>query len=111
MDQSDNLRVNFTLSPAAKQGIEKLRDELNAKEPESADILSIGWGIHVTRSGEEIGGIVIGFYRKSEIREIARGIQRVSGVPFVFFTIPKYHRLFEGKVLDCTPDLHFYLRD
>lgn len=110
MPNADVLPVNFTLSSSAKAAIEELQAKCNAEEPNSAALLSIGWGTHRTGSGREIEGIAIGFYSQSVLPDVSYGIQYVSGVPFIYFTIQEYHGLFEGKILDYNVGKQFFLR-
>jgi hypothetical protein len=111
MGQSTLLRVNFTLSPAAKRAAEALRREYDARFPDDpAAVLSISWG-YVEGTDPYSGRVMVGYYQQSQLPDVAHGIQQVSGVKFVYFTIDKFHRLFEGKVLDHTDDRGFFLRE
>jgi len=111
MASSDLLRVNFTLSPAAKHAAEALRHEYDARFPDDpAAVLSISWG-YVEGVDPYSGRVIVGYYPNSQLQDIAHGIQEVSGVKFIYFTVEKFHRLFEGKVLDFADDRGFFLRE
>ena len=111
MTQTDVLQVNFTLSPAARTEIEHLMDKSNADQPGSAAVPGICWGLYHPNSGPQFGAVAIGFYDESQLPDIKHGIQEVSGLKFVYFTTPEYHKNFEGKVLDYTEKRQFFLRD
>jgi len=111
MTDTDILPVNFTISLAAKQEIEVIRRQWNEQLPDPAAVLSVSWGLFHFNSGEKSENVVISFYGESELSKISHGIQRVSDMDVVFFTIPEYHSKFEGKVIDHAPNRGFFLRE
>ena len=110
MSDSDFLRVNFTISDAAKREIENLRRLWNEKLPDPAGVLMVSWGFWHFNSGEKAENVLVSFYGQSQLPRVAHGVQRVSGIDLVFFTLPEYLPKFEGKVLDHTPERSFFLR-
>lgn len=111
MAQADLLPVNFTLSDAAKAAIEVFRAEYDARFPDNpAAVLSIGWG-YVEGTDPLKGRVIVNYYPQSQLADVAHGIQEVSGVKFIYFTVDRFHRLFEGKVLDQDAKQGFFLRD
>lgn len=44
------------------------------------------------------------------LAEVAHGIQEVSGVKLIFFTMEKYLSKFEGQILDHSDEQGFFLR-
>lgn len=104
------LRATFTISTAARQEIEKLRTDWNAQSDDPADVVMIGWGEIRPRNGAARECIVVSFYGSSQHEEIAPAIQQVSGLPVVFFTVPRHAPKFDGKVVDYQPKQGFYLR-
>ena len=112
MADSDLLPINFSLSDRAKTKIEAMRKEFDEHfSPDTAVAVMVGWGLFHLNSGEKSEDVVIGFYPRSQRDEIAHGMQVVSGMKVVFFTIPKYHARFEGKVIDYAPEQGFFLRE
>jgi hypothetical protein len=111
MQDTDILPVNFTISPSAKQEIEVIRQQWNEQLPDPAAVLSVSWGLFHFNSGERSENVVISFYGESELSKIAHGIQRVSDMDVVFFTIPAYHSKFEGKIIDHEANRGFFLRE
>jgi|SRR5689334_9542483 hypothetical protein len=103
-------RANFTISDAAKREIENLRRFWNENVSDPAAVAMVAWGHYNFNSGEKAEGVVISFYGESQLPTVARGIQHVSGIDVVFFTLPDYLPKFEGKVLDHTPERSFFLR-
>src|SRR3954452_23790375 len=104
--------AKFSISSAAKLAVDRLRAEYDARFPDDpAAVASVGWGIIVPDSGPRSERVVVGFYRRSQLEDVAHGIQHVSGVPLIFFTTPKYAPKFDGKVLDHANESGFFLRD
>jgi hypothetical protein len=111
MANSDLLPINFNLSDRAMAKIETMRKEFNEHSPTNPAVaLMVGWGLFYLNSGEKSENVVIGFYPESQLDEIAHGIQELSGMKVVFFTLPKYHAYFAGKVIDYAPERGFFLR-
>jgi hypothetical protein len=110
MTRADTLSVNFAISPAAKREIEIIRQQWNAKFSDPAAVLMVGWGLFHDDSGRGSENVVVSFYAKSQLPEIAHGIQTVSGIEVVFFTTPQHHSKFEGKIVDYAIDRGFFLR-
>jgi hypothetical protein len=111
MAENELLPINFSLSDRAKTKIETMRKEFDGHfSSDHAVAVMVGWGLFHLNSGEKSENVVIGFYPQSQLDEIAHGIQEVSGMKVVFFTIPKYHTYFEGKVIDYAPERGFFLR-
>jgi hypothetical protein len=106
---SDLLRVNFTIAPAAKAAIERLTREHDERFGR-AGAMAISWG-HREGADPLTGNVTLGFYSKAQLPEIERGIQEVSGVQFVYFTTDEFHPLFDGKVIDHSPERGFFLRE
>lgn len=75
-----------------------------------AAVLCVAWGIVVPHAGPRSEGVVVGFYQRSMLSEIADGIQEASGVELVFFTTEEHHGKFAGKILDFSPERRFFLR-
>ena len=111
MSDTDILRANFTISDAAKREIENVRRFWNENVPDPAAVLMVSWGFYHFNSGEKAQGVIISFYGQSELPRVAHGVQRVSGIDLVFFTLPEYLPKFEGKVIDHTPERSFFLRE
>jgi len=103
-------RVNFTISDAAKREIENLRRFWNENVPDPAAVVMVAWGHYSFNSGEKAEGLMISFYSESQLPMVAHGIQHVSGIDLVFFTLPEYLPKFEGKLIDHTPERSFFLR-
>lgn len=110
MTQSEILRANFTISEAAKQAIEQVRQEHDAQFPEPAVLLCVGWGFFTPQSGPGWENVVISFYTPVEFPDVAHGIQEVSGVKLIFFTLEEYLDRFAGKILDHSDDNGFFMR-
>jgi hypothetical protein len=111
MSDSELLRATFTISPAAISAAEALRKDYDARfSHDPAAILTVAWG-YVEGTDPFSGGVVMGFYPRSQAASVAHGIQEVSGVKLIYFTIDKFHPLFDGKVLDHAADRGFFLRD
>ena len=73
-------------------------------------MVMVAWGHYSFNSGEKAENVVISFYSESQLPMVAHGIQHVSGIDVVFFTLPEYLPRFEGKVIDHAPDRSFFLR-
>ena len=110
MNGTDILRANFTISNSAKREFENLRRFWNENVPDPAGVLVVSWGFWHFNSGEKAENVLVSFYGQSQLPKVADGIQRVSGIDLVFFTLPEYLAKFEGKVLDHTPERSFFLR-
>jgi hypothetical protein len=110
MSHTDILPANFTISSAAKREIEVIRRLWNAQFADQAGVLMVGWGLYRFNSGRKGEGVIVSFYGESQHSEIAHGIQQVSGMEVVFFTIPQYAAKFDGKILDHAPERGFFLR-
>ncbi len=112
MTSSGILPVNFTFSERAKEAAEMIRAEYDTRWPEDpAAVLCVAWGITVPNAGPRSETVVVGYYQRSMLADVAHGIQEVSGVKFVFFTTEEYHAKFAGKVLDFERDRGFFLRE
>lgn len=107
----DVLPANFTISDNAKIAIEDIRRDWNARFDDPAAVVWVAWGLFRPHAGEPFEDVVVSFYAQSQVAQNADGIQTVSGVDLVFFTIPEYHHHFEGKVLDFEAGKWFFLRD
>jgi hypothetical protein len=112
MPESEILRANFTISPVAKAAIERVRRDYDAQfGDDPAAVLSVAWGLFSHQSGHPSWeNVVISFYPRSMLAEVAHGIQEVSGVKLIFFTTEEYSHKFEGKILDHSEDRGFFLR-
>ena len=112
MPESEILRANFTISPAAKAAIERVRREYDAQSGDDpAAVLSVAWGLFSHQSGDpRWENVVISFYPRSMLTDVAHGIQEVSGVKLIFFTTQEYLHKFEGKILDHSDDQGFFLK-
>src|SRR5437763_8205801 len=99
MGDTDILRANFTISDAAKHEIENLRRFWNENIPDPAGVLVVSWGFWHFNSGEKAENVLVTFYGQSQLPKVADGIQRVSGIDLVFFTLPEYLPKFEGEVI------------
>jgi hypothetical protein len=111
MRNPDILPVNFTISAAAKTEIENLKRFWDAKSLDTAAVAMIGWGIFTSNTGRRSENVVVSFYGKSQLAQIAHGVQEVSGLAIVFFTTAEHHSKFESKVIDHAEDQGFFLRD
>jgi hypothetical protein len=108
----ENLPVNLTISAEAKKAAEKVRADYDAAHPtDPAAVLCVAWGVVIPVAGSRSENVVIGYYQKSMLRDVAHGIQETSGVKLVFFTTNEYHGKFAGKVLDFTVERGFFLRE
>lgn len=101
--------INFTISPSAWTEIDTIRAEYDAKFPEKADVIMIGWGTTMFHSGESIDGVVVGYYNTAERRHIAHGIQRLDGREVVFFATSETAAKFDGKTIYFERNRGFYL--
>jgi len=111
MPESEILRANFTISPAAKAAIERVRHDYDAEfSDDPAAVLVVGWGLFSHESGPRWANVVISFYPRSMLAEVAHGIQEVSGINLIFFTLKEYLHKFEGKILDHSEDQGFFMR-
>ena|SRR5215213_2378953 len=113
MTQSEILRVNFTISPAAKVVIERVRRVYDAQfADDPAAVLSVGWGLFSHQSGHpRWENVVISFYPRSMLAEVEHGIQEVSGVKLIFFTMEEYLDKFKGKIFDHSEERGFFMRE
>jgi hypothetical protein len=103
--------ANFTVSAAAKRAAEKLRIDYDAAYPaDPAAVLCVAWGITIPDKGSRSENVVVSYYQRSMLAEIAHGIQEVSGVKLVFFTTKDHYDKFAGKVLDFADGRGFFLR-
>src|SRR5205085_5318710 len=96
VSQSEILRANFTISPAAKNAIDQIRRDLDAQFADPAAVLCVGWGFYIPNSGPRWENVTISFYTRSEFADVAHGIQEVSGIKLIFFTTEEYLDRFEG---------------
>jgi len=104
MNSQGILPVNFTISDAARQAADKIRAEYDAAMPDDpAAVLCVAWGIAVPHAGPRSEGVVVGFYQRSMLSEIADGIQEASGVELVFFTTEEHRQV-------CRKDSRFFAR-
>ena len=111
MKDSGILPINFTISLAAKQEIEKLRQFNDSQTRDKAVVTMIAWGRFESNSGQSWENVVVGFYGQSQYDEVAHGIQDASGLPVVFFTTANHHSKFAGKIVDHVAERGFFLRD
>ncbi len=97
--------VNFSISPAAREAIERLRREC----PFPADIVGIGWGyLSPAQDGDE-GLPAIGFYPPEDRPGLEHLLEIVDGVELVYAITGKdYHRL-EGMMLHFAPERAFFV--
>jgi hypothetical protein len=104
--------VNFTLSETAVAAIARSRKECEADDPGSAGIFSIYWMPEHEKSGpcDEAGHLAFGFYPDSQREELAHLIRTVSGVDLILAATPEQAPIFDGKVLDYSPERRFFLR-
>jgi hypothetical protein len=110
MPNAELLRATFSFSPAARQAVEILKKDHDARFPgDPAAILSVGWG-YVDEAKPFDGALALGFYTESRVKEVTDGIQDVSGVPLIYFTTERFHPLFDGKVIDHSAEQGFFLR-
>ena len=85
--------------------------EIDAQYPEDPTaVLSVTWG-YPPGADPLSGNVVIGFYPRSMLTDVADRIQEVSGVRLVFAASEEFHPLFAGKVLDHQEGRGFFLRD
>ena len=111
MPQSEILRANFGISPAAKRAIEQVRRDYDAEfRDDPAAVLSVAWGFFSHQSGNpNWENVVISFYPRSMLADVSHGIQEVSGVKLILFTTEEYLDRFEGKVLDHSQSQGFFM--
>jgi len=112
MTSSGILRANFTISDAAKVAIEQIRKQYDAQWPDNpAAVACVAWGIVVPHDGApQSGRVIVGFYQRAMLADVAHGIQEVSGVKLIFFTTEQYVANFDGKVLDYADEHGFFMR-
>lgn len=104
------IRANFRFTTSALQAIQYLWDEYRESEPSDPPCaISVGWGLIVGDPDPDAGMIIIGFYPESLRRDIEHGIQYVDNVPLIFFTTPEYSPKFEGRWIDYTDEIGFFL--
>jgi hypothetical protein len=111
MPQSDVLPINFTISPAAKREIEIVRAFWDSESSDPAAVAVIAWGLYRFNSGQERGTVVVTFYGRSQLPEVADMVQDVSGLKVVFLTTEEHHPRFNGKIVDHAADRGFFLRE
>lgn len=102
--------ANFTISDNAKRGIEVVRRGFNAASTDPAGVLSVGWGRFMPNSGPAFENVVVSFFGRSQLPQIADAVQTVSGLDVFFFANSKDYPNFEGKVLDFDDERGFFLR-
>lgn len=106
----DGLPVNFSISIRAKEEIEIIRRDMNNSAPGSAAVPMIAWADLIDdRTGKTVGCPCVGFYPQSQMPEVTRGIQNVSGVAVIFFITSRDYWRFQSKVLDFDPKRGFLL--
>ena len=106
----DGLPVNFSISARAKEEIDTMRQYMNNRSPGSAAIPMIAWGDLIDdRTGKTAGCPCVGFYHQSQMPEVTRGIEKVSGVDVIFFITSRDYWRFENKILDFDPKRGFLL--
>ncbi|MEJ2623688.1 MAG: hypothetical protein P8Z80_03850 [Pseudolabrys sp.] len=111
MVTSDILPANFTISAEAKRAIKDVRAQYDKQWPDNpAAVACIAWGIVKPNDGPQSERVIVGFYQRSMLADVAHGIQEVSGVPLIFFTTEDYVGNFAGKVLDYSIERGFFLR-
>jgi hypothetical protein len=76
-----------------------------------AAVVSIGWGIIIPTNGPHSERVVVGFYQRSQLADVAHGIQAVLGVRLIFFTTREHAAKFDGKIVDYTNENGIFLRD
>src|SRR5689334_6127009 len=97
----NGLPVNFSISVRAIQAIEDMRRDWDSKFTDKAAVVSIAWGVVIEdRTGKTAGLPVVSFYSQSQLPEVARGIERISGIDVVFFITSADHWRFQNKLLD-----------
>jgi len=104
--------ANFTLAETAVAAIAHWRKECEADDPGSADIFSIYWVPKHEQSGpwDDAGHLAFGFYSTAQREELAHLIRTVSGVELILAATPEQAPIFDGKVLDYSPERRFFLR-
>ena len=102
--------ANFTISDNAKRGIDLMRHGFEEASSDPAAVLSIAWGRFMPDAGTPFENVVVSFFGRSQVPQIADAIQLVSGLEVVFYTRPKDYPTFEGRVLDFDDDRGFFLR-
>lgn len=102
--------ANFTISDAAKRGIELVRVWFNKHSSDQAAVPTVGWVIPGQTHGDEAAHIAVTFYGRSQYDEIASAIQTVSGIDIVFLPAPGDYAKTDGKVLDYADGRGFFLR-
>ncbi|MCK9917793.1 hypothetical protein MXD81_52510 [Microbacteriaceae bacterium K1510] len=103
--------VNFTISEAAKRAAEDIRTQYDVAWPDDpAAVMCVAWAIGSAGTALGWEGVMVGFYPRSMLDDVSKGIQHVSGVDLVYFTTREYHGKFEGKVLDFSEQQGFFLR-
>lgn len=111
MSDPDIIPARFTISAEAKREIEYIRGLWDATFPDPADVVMVGWGEWQPNHGDPFESVIVSFYDRSQREQIAHGIQQVSGLPVIFFTIPLHAPKFDGKVIDFDPSRGFVLND
>ncbi len=110
MAKIDGLPVNFTISDAAKAGIEAIKTQWNAQFPDKAVVPTIAWGYVQNESKVYDGMVIVSFYTENQYNEIKHGIERISGIDLFFYITKENHYRFEGKMLDFTERDFFFLK-
>lgn len=111
MTHPDIVPANFTISANGKRGIAIIRQWFDSTSPsDPAGVLAIAWGLFMPNEGPHFEQVVVSFYNRSQMPEIAHLIQNVSGIDFVFHLTTDAHH-FEGKVLDFEDATGFFLRE
>ena len=84
VNRSNQLPGNFALALPAKRALERLRSEIDARYPEDpVAVVSIAWG-YSPGVNPLSGDVVIGFYPRSLMADVAHGVQEVFGMKLVF---------------------------
>lgn len=102
--------ANFTISDAAKRGIDALRELFDKHSPDPAAVPTVGWVAPGAAKGDQSAEVAVTFYARSQYGEIASAIQVVSGIEIVFLPAPGDYVRTEGKVLDYISERGFFLR-
>lgn len=106
--------ATFSFSRAAIRQIELIRRQYQSASPDDPPVMA---GVNLARQLFADGTtgtpqVIVAFWRRSEFREEARRlVQRVSGIELILPIPADEIPLFDGKEIDYSADLAFFLRD
>lgn len=104
----------FSLTQAAVDQVGVIRNAYATHFPDDPPVLAgISTGRPLIGSGLGPKRVVIGFWKRSEVPEVAwkeEKIDRIAGFDIIFTVVEADRPMFRDKVIDYAPDSAFFLR-